>query len=406
MSQSSPTPAILALDLGTSAFKCAAVAGDRLVAEPVELPYELNRRGDEVTLDDPEKFVLFAFEALAEGARQAHNAGATVAAIGICSQAQTFIPVNAFGDPTGLAVSWLEAVAVSEVEEIRRKVRDYPTRSGFYAPSPQQFLPKVLRESRRRSLAGSQLLLLNEFIILRLTGCAFGDTTQQGMGGFFDISKREWNEEFIGLVGIRLSQLAAAMPAGKGCVPLSVEVAARLGLNPGIPVYSCGNDQSCSAIGAGLDGPGAAVCNFGTAMVVYTVGKRQPIELRENQIAGIEPLTGGFFLLGYESECGNLIDRLRRDRFADASVEEMLLSDDPGVNEVMGRLSASFGRLLEMMDLPRSARLIASGGLSRSEAWLTFLERTHGIRFERSPHEHSSLLGIARVIEANGGREG
>ena len=57
---------------------------------------------------------------------------------------------------------------------------------------------------------------------------------------------------------------------------------------PEVPVYSCGNDQCASAAGAGLLAEGDAVCNFGTATVIYTLRGCQPEWLGPNQIAGID----------------------------------------------------------------------------------------------------------------------
>jgi sugar (pentulose or hexulose) kinase len=392
---------ILALDLGTSAFKCAPVVEGQLLGEPVELPYALDYRGDSVTLGDPEQYARLALDALAAGAELARGAGAEVGAVGICSQAQTFVVVDELGAPVGPARTWLDKGAVAAADEISRLVGDYAARTGFPNPSPQQFLPKVLREVRHpESRCDSHsFLLLNEFIIRRLTGHAYGDTTQQGMGGFYNISARAWNEDLSSLARIRVSQLAPVYPAARYARPLTEEIAARLGLSR-LGVYSCGNDQCCSAIGAGLTGPGEAGCNFGTAMVVYTVTSEQRTDLQENQIGGIDPLTGGYFLLGYDSDCGHLVESARRNHSPGVSIDEMIrTSGSAEVRSLLGRLSGSFGRLLSDLGLSASSRLTATGGLSRSAAWLELLERDHGVRFEKSPHEHASLLGIAAVVE-------
>ena len=63
-------------------------------------------------------------------------------------------------------------------------------------------------------------------------------------------------------------------------------------------------------------------------------------------------------------------------------------------------LAERFDLLLEGLGHDRTqGRLIAAGGLSRSNSWIRFLESRHNQTYERAPHEHSSLIGIARVIE-------
>jgi sugar (pentulose or hexulose) kinase len=399
---------VLALDLGTSAFKCGAVSRGALLGEVVELPYALDERDGSVTVDPPERYALLAREALAAAARQARAAGAEVRAVGVCSQAQTFVTVDALGAPAGPALVWLDGGASPEAEELTPLAPDYAARTGFPKPSAQQFLPKVLRETRRADCSRRRFLLLNEFVILRLTGCAYGDTTQQGMGGFYDLSLRRWTDDYLRLAGIETSQLAPVYPAARFAWALSPGLAGELGVTA-VPVYSCGNDQCCSAIGAGLTGPdgegkGTAVCNFGTAMVVYTVTSGQRRELRENQIAGIEPLSGGYFLLGYESECGNLMERALREHFSGGSMDGMIRAGGSGVRALLERLSEAFGELLSGLEIsPGRSPLIATGGLSRSAAWLDFLEKAHGVQFRKAAHEHASLLGIAEVISKQAG---
>jgi sugar (pentulose or hexulose) kinase len=373
-----------------------------LLAEPVALRYELNYQGSEVTFDDPEEYIRLAEQALLAASRRASESGHEVDAIGICSQAQTFIAVDEFGGSIAPAIVWLDARAAAEAEELTPLIPDYAVRSGFPKPSAQQFLCKVFHDSRHSRACRScfKLLLLNEFVVSRLTPHAYGDTTLQAMGGFYDIAERKWSDDLISLAGIRKRQLAPTFPAAsvarRACFYPSGEEEI-----PPVPVYSCGNDQCCSAIGAGVTKPGEVVCNFGTAMVVYTLQETQPMDIKENQIAGIDPLTDGYFLLGYESDCGNLIDRAHRDHYPDITIDEMIENpESQELRALLQQLSQKFWYLLkDLTPSPGNARLIASGGLSRSHAWLRFLEEAHGIRFERAPHEHSSLLGIAKVIE-------
>src|ERR1044072_4465085 len=106
------------------------------------------------------------------------------------------------------------------------------------------------------------------------------------MGGFFDIRRRRWNRHVFRISAFRKRQLAT--PFGDASFGLQVwEDVAEVERMPRVPVYSCGNDQCCSAIGAGLEKPGDVVCTFGTAMVAYIICDTQPGNLSKDQIAGI-----------------------------------------------------------------------------------------------------------------------
>src|SRR5207248_2203128 len=161
-----------------------------------------------------------ALRALRDAAASASQHGLKPEAIGITSQAQTFVTLDPAGKTIGPAVVWLDERAETEAKEADWALPDFPETCGFIRPSPLQFLPKVMH-AQRAGQGGSRFLLLNEWILQRLTGEAFGDTTNQGMGGFWDISRNGWNERALGMVGITPESLATIGPAAVLCAPLT-----------------------------------------------------------------------------------------------------------------------------------------------------------------------------------------
>jgi xylulokinase len=430
---------ILALDLGTSAFKAAPVADDRLVGRPTVVRYTLDYNAiceGSVTCD-PERLYRSALKSLRAAAKTAREQGLQVTAIGISSQAQTYLALDAAGNPVQPAVFWTDGRAAAQAEAAAQVLPDFALTSGFLHPSPLQFLPKV-RYFQRKGLAAQRFLLLNEWLIYRLTGEAYGDETNQGMGGFYDIQARGWSERALTWAGITSENLARVAPAASISAPLQPAVGRMLGLS-GIPVYSCGNDQSSAAVGAGLERAGDILCNFGTALVVYAQKDRPVPPVTEEQIAGIGPMTSqqaaSWFLLGLEPQCGNVFDWLAKLLYPRGGVEALLIAaftkeilgrDMPQLVLTGGRLdlrglvlgsrpehlaravvefyAARFQTLLREVTLEEPAtRLFASGGLSQNELWLEFLSLRCGRPWIRTACEHPGLVGIARIIQNGSG---
>lgn len=425
---------VLALDLGTTAFKAAAVRDDEIVGQVAVVPTKLEYgRGGAVTCP-PERYRAWALDALRNAAGQARALGFRVRAIGISSQAQTFIPTDGRLQPVGDAIVWTDATATDEAAAAAEALPDFAHTSGFAQPSPQQFLPKVMRHAKTHGGA-ARYLLLNEWVIAQLTGTCYGDTVNQGMGGFYDITQLRWNEAALNLAGLRADQLAPAYPAAGRCAGLSRDVADILNAPSGIPVYSCGNDQSCAAIGCGLEQPGELFANFGTAMVVYTLYDRPTVPHSAEQIAGISPLPSRWFLLAVESEFGNVVEWFARILYPRSGVGKMLeraLSRRPrripelafdfpggGTLDIRGlRLGSTREDLvLALMQTyanrfsvlmhgvlradVKPSRIVAGGGVSRSRAWCEFLSRRCGVTVTAAPLEHPALIGIARIIRNN-----
>lgn len=422
---------ILALDLGTTAFKAAPADPQGIRGHVTVVPYALDYAGDGVTCD-PERYVRCARRALRGAARTARELGLVVRAIGLTSQAQTCIALDEAGRPIQPAIVWTDSRAVEEAEEAARALPDFARTAGFVRPSPLQFLPKVMRVRRSGASPGHHLLL-NEWIAFRLTGQMFGDDVNQGMGGFYDISRQAWNDRALSLAGIGADQLAAVAPAATLCAPLTTGWSRALDL-PAVPVYSCGNDQSCAAVGAGLERTDDLFCNFGTAMVVYALHDRPTAPVSPEQIAGISPLPERWFLLGVESECGNVLEWMAHLLYPRRGVSRMILealAADPDP-QMLPRITPTGNGQLEICRLlvgsrreeiaralleyyaerfealaegvrepgvsPR--RLFAGGGLSRSAEWLASLQRRYGRPLTPTAGEHPGLVGAAKIIAA------
>lgn len=65
--------------------------------------------------------------------------------------------------------------------------------------------------------------------------------------------------------------------------------------------------------------------------------------------------------------------------------------------QCLNRLATRFTALVNAASVRPKARCVASGGLSRSEAWLRLVSQAAGVHIERASHEHAGLLGIARI---------
>lgn len=420
--------AILAIDLGTSAFKAGIVDEKGLVGPPTVVRYAVDTRGDRVTCA-LQQLTRAATKALRGALRTATAEQVRVTAIGIASQAQTFVALDTDGRPLGPAVIWTDAGAVAEADEAAAALPDFAATSGFVRPSPLQLLPKLIRR-RHDDGPEHRLLLLNEWLAWWLTGEAYGDEVNQGMGGLYNIAARRWNERALALAGLGPANLAAVYPAAGHAARLTAYRCSQFGLGP-VPVYQCGNDQSAAAVGAGLRGPGERYAGFGTAMVVYALEVSPASPTSVEQITGLSPLPGLWFRLAVEPECGNVLDWLAKLLYPGGGVERLMdgaTAADPaevprlriaadrrmdvcglsiaGRREEVARAAleyyaARFGELLAQVS--GSSRLATGGGLSRSAAWLGLLSERHGVSFAPTESEHPGLLGIAAIIGQNAG---
>ena len=144
------------------------------------------------------------------------------------------------------------------------------------------------------------------------------------MGGVFDIHSKCLNQKVLALLGLTQDNLPEIREAVGISYNLTQKMTDRFGLTERIPVYFCGNDQSASAAGAGVSSQGDISANFGTAMVLYTIIKRPLESLQANQIIGINPLANDYFLICYNSQFGNVLDKFKTRYFPDITYDGFL----------------------------------------------------------------------------------
>jgi xylulokinase len=429
--------AIIALDLGTTSFKCALVSEDGILPGTIiSRNYRINRSNGVIVFPAEEYFDM-ALDLLRRTCSTALEMKLLVGSIGITSQAQTYVTINKNGEALTDAVVWLDVRAETEARDVASAITEFPMHSGFPEPSGQMFLPKIIHlKNKEPDVHGSawKFLLLNEYIVFRLTGKTYGDSSNQGMCGFFDISKRKISKIALSLAGIGEEHLPQIFTPASFAKPLTDKISEILGIGK-VNVYSCGNDQSCAAAGAGLSAENDILCNFGTAMVVYSLKEKLPAVLLGNQIAGISSLRNYYFLLGLESECGSIFEMIHgelypEDNFA-SMMQEAFNADitGPGIEDavairypdivsicslkvkypraaicraLMELYAGIFQNMLEgILNESAPGKIFASGGLSLSEEWILFLEKRCSLKFSRMRSCHPSLEGVYKTIKQN-----
>jgi len=215
-------------------------------------------------------------------------------------------------------ILWNDRRAERESEILNEKIPSFYNFSGLPYFIPELMVCKVLYLKRNFPEIFKEIykfLLINEWLTFKLTGSFYGDDVNFGMGGFFDIKKRELNQEILEFLNLKKENFSEIYPAGKYFSFLKEDICEEFKIKNKIRVYSCGNDQTTSAIGAGID-KNTCFINLGTAFVFYIIIEEIPEKIEKTQMCGIFPF-GGYFLLSCRGDFGNYVKRLkdlRRDK--------------------------------------------------------------------------------------------
>jgi xylulokinase len=126
-----------------------------------------------------------------------------------------------------------------------------------------------------------------DFILGKLGGEAVIDWTMASRTMAFDLQRRSWSLDLLRSLGIDPNLLSRPEPSGVAAGGLRAEVAGAIGLEPGALLVTGGHDQTCAALGAGVNREGIGVLSAGTADVLSTV-LRVPM-VNEAMFAGYYP---------------------------------------------------------------------------------------------------------------------
>jgi xylulokinase len=81
----------------------------------------------------------------------------------------------------------------------------------------------------------------------------------------FDMRRRDWSQELLGLAGLPPELMPPAFPSGQVVGIVSGEAARQTGLPQGLPVAAGGHDHICAALAVGAITTDVVLDSAGTA---------------------------------------------------------------------------------------------------------------------------------------------
>ena len=443
---------VVTLDIGGSAAKAVAydAVGQRCVASAAA-PYPATRSAGDPGMFEPEDWWHAAVGALTElrfalTGPSRRCLGITVSAIRI-----PFVLIDRDGTPAMPGLLNRDRRAARQLPEIAAAVgADNVYRITGHWLAPEFGLPKLLwarAASPSAWRAARWVLQLHDWFIYRLSGVVAAEPSSAAMSQMLEVSHGRWADTLLGPLGIPATMLPELRPAGTRVGGLLPAVADATGFAPGTPVHLGGGDTHLSAESAGGGSDAVPVVVAGTtapvqlivdgAAVADSTGLRYPLLVSEHVTAGrwaLEAnagLTGG--ILSRLAELGDrsgelLVNELRRRGFAIAAsaAELTVLAGNPffgpegwaasppptviGLRDhhrgsdlfqaclraVCYAVRSVLATLTERSGTPTP--LIATGGMSRSDAWVQMLADAAGTPVRvRPPEAVSGRAGAALV---------
>ncbi len=261
-------PVVVAVDLSTTGAKCSiwSLDGTEVAGGRAELDLNIPAAGQ------GEQDARQWWSAMQQAVRAAVRGFdvSRVAAISVTHQRESFVCLDAEGEPIRPAMLWLDARAGEQVD---RHGTDQVHDTTGKPPNTTVSYYKLqwLAEHEPEVLARSaHIVEVHGYLVHRLTGLWATSTASMDPTGLVDLRSGDYDDRILTQLGLDRTRLAVLHEPGEVIGGLTADAAALLGLPAGTPVVAGAGDGQCAGLGAGVAAPGRAYLNIGTGLISGT----------------------------------------------------------------------------------------------------------------------------------------
>ena len=247
---------VIGCDVGSQSAKALLLALDGTLAGESAVGYGIDYP-QPVWAEQPVERWTQAFEqAIRQLLAQTGVQARQVRALGLASQVEGVVPIDAAGRPLRPAIIWMDKRAEPQCQRVREAVGDQRVFdiTGLNL-DPSHVAPKM------RWIADHQpelfertahLLQPGAYMAYHLTG-EFGlDYSNASSSLLLDIRTRQWSAEMCAHFGLDPALLPPVLPATAPLGTLRPSLAASLGLSPNTLVVVGSGDEHAACLGAGV----------------------------------------------------------------------------------------------------------------------------------------------------------
>jgi xylulokinase len=316
---------LITLDVGTTSVKTCMFDERFRLVKLVSSEYELLTPAKDVVEMDPDAYWRHARQGIRQVVDSSGVNPDSIKAICLTTQGETLIPVDGNGREVHNALVWLDARAVEEVAVLNRQISnaEFYAATGIPEIGPACPVCKVLWFKRNRPdifNRTARLLLLEDFLIHRLTGVFATHKSLMSSTGYFDIVKETLWQKALDVVGIGDQLFPEVLDCGTVAGTLRPPVASELGLHSHTKVVAGAMDQIAAALAAGNTVPGMLTETTGTALVIgATMDRFDP--KRTGGVTVYKHFDRKFLMLPYCATAGIILKWFRDEFCADEARE-------------------------------------------------------------------------------------
>lgn len=269
---------LLGIDAGTTSFKLALYTDEGAAVHMVKEEYVLLTQKAGWVEYKAEDYWALLCRLLRRLLAESGIPPEQILSLAVSSQGETLICLDECGRPVMNAICWLDNRSEKEAGRIRahfgkKLVYEKSGQADVTATWPATKI-LWLKEERPDIFQRTKCyLLLEDYLIYRLTGCCVCEENLWASSLLYDINRDCWWGDMLRYLGITQEQLPERMGCGRPVGPVSATASGQTGLSGCTLVVTGALDQTCGSIGAGKIFPGEVTETTGSCLAVSAVAE-------------------------------------------------------------------------------------------------------------------------------------
>lgn len=292
------TESVIGIDASTTSVKAVAWSSSGQPIAEGRAGYALDNPAPDGWEQDAEAWWSATRAALCACSAALGPAASAVRGVCITHQRETFVLCDSQGRPLHPALVWMDARGRARVDAAIAGIG--AGRAHAISGKPPCITPSFYKlfalferhpELRRPDL---RVLDVHAFLTWKLLGRSLTSLASADPLGLVDLAARRWSPELLAALGLDASHMPELVEPGSVMGTLDAALAGDCGLPAGTPLVAGAGDGQAAGLGAGIDRPGRAYLNLGTAIVSGVLSHELKIDRAFRTLYGAAP--GSYFL--------------------------------------------------------------------------------------------------------------
>lgn len=260
----------IGLDLGTSGLKALLMNDTGAVVAETSAPLIVERPHSGWSEQDPQSWITATLSTLSALGQKADLSGVT--GIGLSGHMHGAVCLDANGTVLRPAILWNDTRSVNEAADMDathpwRAISGNIVFPGFTAPK----LEWMRRNEPDLFARTACILLPKDYLRYWLTGETVSEMSDAAGTSWLDVGARDWSPDLLAAAGLSVDHMPRLVEGSEPSGTLRPQAASELGLPSGIVVAGGGGDNAASAVGVGAVTLGQAFVSLGTSGVLFAV---------------------------------------------------------------------------------------------------------------------------------------